>query len=99
MENAEFETFYDTLCLGGPIVEEEEPDDGIPKLVTEVVVTTGKQINRRPAKREVFSPHGKHSSPTNSPSNKLGNAESGISQLTEPSTSSTTNDLVNSLRL
>ena len=101
LENAEFESFYDTLCLGGPIVEEEEPDDGIPKLMTEVVVTTGKQINRRPVKKEIFSPHAaKHSSPTNSPSNKFRNAESGISQLTEPSVvGSTTNDIVDSLRL
>jgi len=100
LENCEFETFYDTLCLGGPIVEEEEPDDGIPKLMTEVVVTTGKQINRRPVKKEVFSPYtGKYSSPTNSPSNKFGNAESGISQLTESSNGTTTNNIIDSLRL
>ena len=94
LDNLEFETFYDTLCLGGPIIEEEEPDDGIPKLVTEVIVTTGKQINKRPVKREIFSP-GK--SP--SPNNKLANAESGVSQITEPSVASSTDEVVQSLRL
>ena len=96
LDNLEFETFYDTLCLGGPIIEEEEPDDGIPKLVTEVIVTTGKQINKRPVKREIFSP-GK--SLSHSPNNKLANAESGVSQITEPSVASTTDEVIQSLRL
>ena len=46
LEGTDFVTIYETFCTGGPIVVEEEPDDGIPKLINaNEIVPTGKQVS------------------------------------------------------
>lgn len=57
LEGQDFENIFDTFCTGGPIVEEEEPDDGIPRLMSATeAVTTGKKINKSPEKKPMFIP-------------------------------------------
>lgn len=58
MDVTDFVTMFEIFCSGGPIVKEEEPDDGIPKLITTTEISTpGKHINKRPAKRDIFVSH------------------------------------------
>jgi hypothetical protein len=51
-----FDVIYQTFCSGGPIVEEEEPEDGIPKLMSATEDKSSKKINKSPEKKPVFLP-------------------------------------------
>ena len=57
LESPSFDNIFDTFCSGGPILEEEEPDDGIPKLISETETkSSSKKINKSPEKKQLFIP-------------------------------------------
>jgi hypothetical protein len=56
LNGSNFDVIYQTFCTGGPVLEEEEPEDGIPKLMSETEDKNLRKINKAPVKKPVFVP-------------------------------------------
>lgn len=56
LNGSDFDVIYQTFCTGGPVVEEEEPEDGIPKLMSATEDKSLKKINKAAVKKPVFVP-------------------------------------------
>jgi hypothetical protein len=56
LDGSNFDAIYKTFCSGGPLVEEDEPEDGIPKLLSATESSPAKKVNKIPDKKPVFLP-------------------------------------------